>query len=692
LFLSYIIYAAFIGVILYRLYFDYQKKRPRSIGEYIQRNVRPLMVLVIIGISYLTVTYVIGDNPIDKSQDYYFYEEKHLEGLDRSESQEAGIFSGDRNPNLLYDYIHSKNGRPLKLNPIRDVLELDLQSTNPEIRDRAVIFIYAIDVQLNKLPKIAKSLDLVQNRNAPYLNFYYGEFQSSLFQINDAIGYFKSEIIANGASQKAAKQIIDLTWSYFNEEFSALYYDKHVAPYMYTPDRFEFYFTNGDWGWYLNCYIERYTSTVNFLGFLAALVITLLWMSYIRGFDIFQREKWLPLITTFLLACGMLFFVYPISDLLNIYGGLRFHESAIGDFIYSVVAIGAVEELVKFLPWLIILKLTKQINEPFDYILYACFAALGFAFMENLKYYQESELDIISGRAITAVVSHMFDASVVAYAFIIAKYRVTKRPIKILIQLAGFAIAAFFHGFYDFWLISEFGQNLSVVTLLFMLGSLRVWMLMKNNALNLSAATGKGQRLNHTTIGDRLILGLVIIIMMEYVILATEHGSAGAGRTLSSNMGLVILVGVYLMLEMSNIKIRKGVWRKITIRDFVPRMNFRSDQIEDDDVLDDINILRFFSPKSNPHVGTQFPLVATFDRYVTLNNKSWPVYRFDKSIVINQYQIEYGVVRVKNKKEQLNVDKVEVIILFPRTEADLYNLDLEATDLMFVGALYSRPV
>jgi len=692
LILSYVIYAAFIGVILYRLYFDYQKKRARNIGEFIKRNIRPLLVLVIIGLSYLTVTYVIGENPIVKSKDYYFHADNHHDGLNRSDPQEAGIFSGDRNPDLLYEYIHFKHSNPIKLNAVRDVLEPELQSEDSEIRDRAIIFIYAIDLELGKLPKIVKTLDKVQNRNAPYLNFYYGEFHNSLYQVNDAIDFYKKEIIAKGAGELAANKVIGLTWYWFNERYSDLYYDVHVAPYIDIKKRFEFYFVNGNWGWYVNCYIERYTSTVNLLGFIAALIITLLWMSYIRGFDIFEREKWWPLISTFILACAMLFFVYPISDLLNIYGGLRFHESAIGDFIYSVVAIGAVEELVKFLPWLIVLKLTKQINEPFDYILYACFAALGFAFMENLKYYQEGELDIISGRAITAVVSHMFDASVVAYAFIIAKYRVTKKPMKLLIQLTGFVVAAFCHGFYDFWLISEFGQHLSIVTIIFMLGTLRVWMLMKNNALNLSSVTGNGQRLNHTIIGDRLILGLVIIVMMEYIILAIEHGSIGAGKTLSGNMGMVILVGIYLMLEMSNIKIHKGVWRKITFRDFIPRFNFHKDQIDDEDIMEEINTLRFFAPKSNPHVGGQFPVVATFDKHVIMGNKSWPVYRFDKTIVINQYQIEVGVVRVKDKRDELNIDKVEVIILFPRTEADLERADLDPTDLMFVGALYSRPV
>ena len=52
----------------------------------------------------------------------------------------------------------------------------------------------------------------------------------------------------------------------------------------------------------------------------------------------------------------------------------------------EVVPKGLSEEIIKIIPVLIILKTTKFINEPIDYIIYSSISALGFAFIENIQY------------------------------------------------------------------------------------------------------------------------------------------------------------------------------------------------------------------------------------------------------------------------------------------------------------------
>ena len=88
----------------------------------------------------------------------------------------------------------------------------------------------------------------------------------------------------------------------------------------------------------------------------------------------------------------------------------------------GVFGIGVIEEFVKFVPFLIILKFTKIINEPIDYIMYASLSALGFAFVENFNYFDDGSINIIHSRALTASIAHMVFSSLVVYGLILAKY------------------------------------------------------------------------------------------------------------------------------------------------------------------------------------------------------------------------------------------------------------------------------
>ncbi|MBL4705619.1 MAG: hypothetical protein JKY54_13935, partial [Flavobacteriales bacterium] len=302
--LSYIIYAAFIGVIVYRLYFDFTKKRPASAREFVLRNVRPILVLLIIGLSYLTIEFGIGQDSPETTTEYYEYAKKYGNYSNLMDAYEIGIIQGDRNPDVLAAFIKYNSLSSSKLNATKALLQPELLSTQSVVKDQAIIFTYAINVQLNLAPKLSQSLDLVDDRTHPYLSYYYGEYFTELYQLEQAIEYYRQEISSQGNHAWASERIIQLIWNFYPEQFNDLYYDEQIAPHLALADRFNFYFTHGNWVWYVHCYIERYTSTVNLLGFLAALIIAFLWMHYIRSFDIFEREKWWPLLLTFLLSCA----------------------------------------------------------------------------------------------------------------------------------------------------------------------------------------------------------------------------------------------------------------------------------------------------------------------------------------------------------------------------------------------------
>ena len=89
------------------------------------------------------------------------------------------------------------------------------------------------------------------------------------------------------------------------------------------------------------------------------------------------------------------FLVYPISDFFELTFNLQMKGDFYHDLIYSSVVIGFVEELVKIIPFLLLLKFFKFIDEPYDYILYASSSALGFAFMENMIYFEDYQFQVI---------------------------------------------------------------------------------------------------------------------------------------------------------------------------------------------------------------------------------------------------------------------------------------------------------
>ena len=85
-------------------------------------------------------------------------------------------------------------------------------------------------------------------------------------------------------------------------------------------------------------------------------------------------------------------------------------------FIYTMINIALVEELCK---WFVIYKLTyhnKEFDHIYDAVVYAIFATLGFAVVENILYVYIGGVGIGIFRAISAIPGHA------AYAVIMANY------------------------------------------------------------------------------------------------------------------------------------------------------------------------------------------------------------------------------------------------------------------------------
>lgn len=134
-----------------------------------------------------------------------------------------------------------------------------------------------------------------------------------------------------------------------------------------------------------------------------------------------------------------------------------------GLFIYSLLAIGPIEEFAKFVPfWLVILRL-KEFDEPVDGIIYASFIALGFGAVENIYHLRFLSGVEAWGRAFVGPVLHIVFASI--WGYFVGRAFLCKRSI-IPVAIASLAAAAAVHGLYDFVVIGWAPEALPLAAIL----------------------------------------------------------------------------------------------------------------------------------------------------------------------------------------------------------------------------------
>lgn len=299
--------------------------------------------------------------------------------------------------------------------------------------------------------------------------------------------------------------------------------------------------------------------------------IALVWLAYIKWIDIFEPERNFYLGITFILSCLSLILVFPMTDLINA-SGFSLNGDPLNDFLYSVVGIGFVEELVKVIPLLAMIKLSKQVNEPLDFVVYASVSALGFAFIENIMYIQNTSLHAFSARLLYSSVAHMFFSSIVGYA--LAINIIQKKNQFFIYLIIGLVIASVAHGFYDFWLINK-AFYFPLITTLFYVGSLHVWVILKNNLINNTNFYRPDIILNKTRIKYRLITYLVIAIYLGYIFFALLNGAQKANSFLAQTAVSFLFLVVYISISFGSFNIVKGYTAPIRFpsKFFLPKID-----------------------------------------------------------------------------------------------------------------------
>jgi len=139
------------------------------------------------------------------------------------------------------------------------------------------------------------------------------------------------------------------------------------------------------------------------------------------------------------------------------------------------------EEGFKFLVLNWIVWRSKELNEEYDGIVYSVFVSMGMALLENLCYVYNYGIKVAVIRGVLSVPAHGFFAVQMGYFLAKAKFGSHDR-MKINL-LKSFTVPFFFHGAFDFCLMSANNASsvdnskLSLITILFTSLVILLWRL-----------------------------------------------------------------------------------------------------------------------------------------------------------------------------------------------------------------------
>jgi RsiW-degrading membrane proteinase PrsW (M82 family) len=173
---------------------------------------------------------------------------------------------------------------------------------------------------------------------------------------------------------------------------------------------------------------------------------------YIYYRDKYEHEPIALLIKGLLAGClaiiPVMFFEYWMQYLGSQFTGLN--SAAWNAFMVAAL----VEEVFKFAAVYFLIWRNPNFNEEFDGIVYAVFVSLGFALVENMMYVFDKDAGFQVGlmRAFTAVPAHAMFGVMMGYRLGLAKFIPRKRAHYLLMA---FLVPFFFHGVYDFILMSQ---------------------------------------------------------------------------------------------------------------------------------------------------------------------------------------------------------------------------------------------
>lgn len=184
----------------------------------------------------------------------------------------------------------------------------------------------------------------------------------------------------------------------------------------------------------------------------AILLPAAFWIGYFHYKDRVRPEPVRNLVSSYLLGlaaglvCYAFYAVLARAGVTADFQALLAQTTPVQFFSYSVVFVGLVEEIFKFLPFVLAVRRYKAFDEPIDGIVYAAAIAVGFAGFENLSYLPSLKGIAFWGRAIASPLTHTAFSSIWGYA--VARAILLKKSV-VFAALAGIALGGLSHGLFN---------------------------------------------------------------------------------------------------------------------------------------------------------------------------------------------------------------------------------------------------
>ena len=414
----------------------------------------------------------------------------------------------------------------------------------------------------NKKYDIARAhFERIRDPEFPYLNFVKGKLALQEANKSKAEAYFKKELtIKNGFTRGAYVKLLSL----YNEsdDYDGL---RTLLNHEQAPSCFPEYLARitllntGEFGEYLSWIYRSIINKINPAGFAAALLISLAWIIYLFQLHVFQKNRYLLVALMFFCGMASVFALLTFSDIQDIVFPWPLNGHFFNDFFYSIFVIGVPEEFAKFFPLLMLMMVRGSFKEPVDYIILACASALGFAFVENLLYFQKINGSIIHGRAYFSVIGHMVDSSFVAYGYVIARFQLKRQSSLVWLLPLTFLAGSLAHGIYDFLLFHEY---LYVFFIFFVL-AIQFWVIIINNCLNNSANFSYKYAVRSERSRVYIAMALTVIFAFEYLISGFNTGLYEANVEFLANIPFSGFLIIFFSSNLSTFDLVKGYWRKI---------------------------------------------------------------------------------------------------------------------------------
>jgi RsiW-degrading membrane proteinase PrsW (M82 family) len=530
-----------------------------------------------------------------------------------------------------------------------------------------------------------KLLDQLAIKNKPFVNCLYGLAATDTKARKQ---YLKKEMaLGNGCKKEAVQFFAKLCYNEHDYEgFDAIYANPELLSYAAPYIKMEYAFETMHWFDFFAFDAERvFSGTTAFVGF-GALVILFIWMFFLYGIDLFEKGNRKEMLLAFGLGLLSLPFSSFLYSVLHALFDVNLNGEVLNDFFYCVCCIGGVEELAKILPFLLILRFTKAVKEPVDYLFYAGISALVFSLLEDIMYFNNGSATKIYSRGIFTSVSHIADTSFIAYAMVIARYRTRKHAV--LLFAAGFVFACLAHGIYDFFILNE---TVNVWIIPFLILMLQVWCFVHiiNNCLNISPFFHDSVRLNTSNLGIVISGGLFSLIVLVYV--HTAQTVSGQYATMDFFRALIFYSYLLFFFRVciNRIDVFPGEWNYFSLRYFVDPKVFFAGINHHYSTLPGKRIRLVPYGKYTQHLLSVLPLHTRISKRVRVGSyNGWFVCGLAFPLVIQGKFHQQIFIRTKGNKEPIDRERRQLVGVYGLRNPGIAEDGITSKDLVLLDWVF----